>query len=110
MTFWDAGFLGILRVEYIHLSRVWVSVWNKQEAHGPQVAHLSSIASADMQMLCNIFLILSSQLMKRSYFKQFLILKKNIIYGMTVNGAWSFEQTLNHISTVGSMWNLVAIA
>ena len=42
--------------------------------------------------------------------KIILILKKNIIYGMTVNGAWSFEQILNHISTVGSMWNLVAIA
>ena len=66
-------------------------------------------ATADMQMLCNIFPILSSQLMKRSSFKQFLILKKNIIYGMTVNGAWSFEQTLNHISTVGSMCNLEAI-
>ena len=79
----------------------------KQEAHGPQVAHLSDIATADMQMLCNIFPILSSQLMKRSSFKQFLILKKNI-YGMTVNGAWSFEQTLNHISKVGSMWNLMA--
>ena len=48
-----------------------------------------------MQMLCNIFPILSLQLLKRSSFKQFLILKKNI-YGMTVNGAWSFEQTLNH--------------
>ena len=59
----------------------------EQEAHGPRVAHLSSIASADMQMLCNILPILSSQLMKRSSFKQFLILKKNIIYGMTVNGA-----------------------
>ena len=81
----------------------------KQEAHGPRVAHLSDIATADMQMLCNIFPVLSSQLMKRSTFKQFLILKKNIIYGMTVNGAWSFEQTLNHISTVGSMWNLEAI-
>ena len=46
--------------------------------------------------------------MKRSTFKQFLILKKNIIYGMTVNGAWSFEQTVNHISA-GSMWNLEAI-
>ena len=46
-----------------------------------------------MQM-CNIFPILSSQLLKRSSFKQFLILKKNI-YGMPVNGAWSFEQTLN---------------
>ena len=54
-----------------------------------------------------IFPILSSQLMKRSSFKQFFILKKNI-YDMTVNRAWSFEQTLNHISTVGSMWNLVA--
>ena len=32
--------------------------------------------------------------MKRSSFKQFLILKKNI-YGMPVNWAWSFEQTLN---------------
>ena len=56
----------------------------KQEAHGPRVARLSDIATADMQMLCNIFPILSSQLMKRSSFKQFLILKKNI-YGMSVN-------------------------
>ena len=56
----------------------------KQEAHGPRVAHLSDIATADMQMLCNIFPILSSQLMKRSSFKQFFILKKNI-YGMPVN-------------------------
>ena len=56
----------------------------KQEAHGPRVAHLSDIATADMQMLCNIFPILSSQLMKRSSFKQFFILKKKI-YGMPVN-------------------------
>ena len=27
----------------------------KQEAHGPRFAHLSDIATADMQMLCNIF-------------------------------------------------------
>ena len=56
----------------------------KQEAHGPRVAHLSDIATADMQMLCNIFSIMSSQLMKRSSFKQFFILKKKI-YGMPVN-------------------------
>ena len=56
----------------------------KQEAHGPRVAHLSDIATADMQMLCNVFPILSSQLMKRSSFKQFFILKKKI-YGMPVN-------------------------
>ena len=56
----------------------------QQEAHGSRVAHLSDIATADMQMLCNIFPILSSQLMKRTSFKQFLILKKNIIYGKTV--------------------------
>ena len=59
----------------------------KQEAHGPRIAHLSGIATADKPVLCNIFPVLSSQLMKRSTFKQFLILKKNIIYGMTVNGA-----------------------
>ena len=40
-------------------------LFQKQEAHGPRVAHLSDIATADMQMLCNIFPILSSQLMKR---------------------------------------------
>ena len=47
---------------------------------------LSDIVTADMQMLCNIFPILSLQLMKRSSFKQFLILKKNI-HDMTVSGA-----------------------
>ena len=67
----------------------------KQEAHGPRVAHLSDkLATADVQMLCNIFPILSSQLMKRSSFKQFFILKKKI-YGMPVNWAWSSEQTPN---------------
>ena len=60
----------------------------KYFTRGPRaMGHQSDIATADMQMLCNIFPILSSQLMKRSSFKQFLILKKNIIYGMTVNGA-----------------------
>ena len=37
----------------------------------------AGIATADMKMLCNIFPILSSQLMKRSSFKQFLLFKKN---------------------------------
>ena len=50
----------------------------KQEAHGPRFAHLSDTATADMQMLCNIFPILSSQLMKISSIEQFLVLKKNI--------------------------------
>ena len=56
------------------------TVNDKQEAHGPRFAHLSDIATADMQMLCNIFPILSSQLMKIhvSSFEQFLVLKKNI--------------------------------
>ena len=53
-------------------------ITKKQEAHGPRFAHLSDIATADMQMLCNIFPILSSQLMKISSFEQFLVLKKNI--------------------------------
>ena len=50
----------------------------QQEAHGPRFAHLSDITTADMQMLCNIFPILSSQLMKISSFEQFFVLKKNI--------------------------------
>ena len=57
---------------------------------------------------------MSSQLMKRLSFKQFLILKKNI-YGMPVNGAWSFEQTLNGgqlgfmISTILAIFDLRVI-
>ena len=49
----------------------------KTKTRGPRFAHLNDIATADMQMLCNIFPILSSQLMKIS-FEQFLVLKKNI--------------------------------
>ena len=33
---------------------------NKQETHGPQLARLSKTATADMQMECNIFPILSN--------------------------------------------------
>ena len=38
----------------------YIDVKGKQEAHGPGVAHLSSIASADMQMLCNIFPVITT--------------------------------------------------
>ena len=55
-----------------------ISGKNKQEAHGPRFAHLSDIATADMQMFCNIYPILSSQLMKISSFEQFLVLKTNV--------------------------------
>ena len=62
-----------------------------------------------MQMLCNILPILSLQLMKGSSFAQFLVMKKNVYYiiylpymGMTVNGTWPFEQTLNPFWTEGS--------
>ena len=79
----------------------------KQEAYGPRLTHLRDIATADMQMLCNIFS------------NPFIATNKKIIWavlsfeeaymGLTVNGVWSFEQTINHISTVGSMWNLMEI-
>ena len=53
----------------------------QQEAHGPWLAHMSEIATADMQMLCNIFPILSLQLMKGSSFEQVLVLeKKNVFF------------------------------
>ena len=64
--------LGVSRLKWVYDKK------KKQEAHGPRFAHLSDIATADMQMLCNIFPILSSQLMKISSFEQFLVLKKNI--------------------------------
>ena len=62
----------------------------KQEAHGPRFAHLSDIATADMQMLCNIFS------------NPIITTNENIIIwavlsfeeeymGLTVNGVWSFE-------------------
>ena len=85
----------------------------EQEAHGPPFAHLSDIATVDMQMLCNIFPILSSQLMKESSFERFwrrmcfLSLLVLPYMGITDNG--TFEQTLNPASTVGSTWNLVKI-
>ena len=44
------------------ITRMKVKKQKKQKAHGPWVAHLSDIATADMQMLCNIFPILSSHL------------------------------------------------
>ena len=46
----------------------------------PCLAHLSEIATADMQMLCNIFPILSLQLIKGSSFEQFLVLKKKNVF------------------------------
>ena len=42
----------------------------KQEAHRPWLAHLSEIATANMQMLCNVFPVLSWQLMKGSSSEQ----------------------------------------
>ena len=52
-----------------------------------------------MQMLGNIFPFIMQHFPviatnEKMIFKLFLILKKNI-YGMPVNGAFSFEQTLN---------------
>ena len=87
----------------------------KQEAHGPWLAHLSETATADIQMLCNIFPILSLPLTKGSSLEQFLVLRVFFIIivlpyiGIAVNGAWPFKQTLNPISTVGWACNLVEI-
>ena len=48
--------------QFLHTRHVEYLEQEEQEAHGPQVAHRSDIATGDMQMLCNIFPILSSQL------------------------------------------------
>ena len=48
-----------------------ISQKEQQEAQGPRLAHLSEIATADIQILCNIFPILSLQLIKGSSFERF---------------------------------------
>ena len=45
---------------YEPISNVFGVAIYKQEAHGPKLTHLSETATADMQMACNIFLILSN--------------------------------------------------
>ena len=98
----------VIQLTNISLFQLDVSYHKEQqEAYGPQLAHLSDIATAVMQMLCNIFPILSSQLMKRSSFEQFLVLKKNIWAWQSIECdhlnklSIIFQQTINHISTVG---------
>ena len=58
----------------------------KQEAYGPRLAHLSEIATADMQMLCNIFPILSLQLTKGPSFEQLLVVFLLLFFFFTING------------------------
>ena len=61
----------------------------KQEAHRPRFAHLSDIATADMQMLCNIF---SNPIIATNENIIWAVLSFEEEYmGLTVNGAWSFE-------------------
>ena len=64
----------------VFVKDVFEKVDFKQETHGPRLTHLSEIATADMQMLCDIFPILSLQLMKGSLLKQFLVLKKKDVF------------------------------
>ena len=62
----------------------------KQEDHGPRLAHLCEIATADMHLLCNIFSILSLQLLKGSSFKQFMVLKKNVSFAHSSSSNYYF--------------------
>ena len=87
---------------------------HKKEANGPRLAHLSEIATAYMQTLCNIFPVLSLQLMKGSSFWAIVGFneEKCVYYyiftmGSGISGEWPFEQTLNSVSTIGLRWNLV---
>ena len=78
----------------------------EQEAHGPRLAHLSDISHcryADvMQHFSNPIIATNEKIVI------WAVLNFEEEYmGLTVNGAWSFELNINHISTIGSMWNLV---
>ena len=59
------------------------------------IAHLSEIATANMQMLCNIFPILSLQPMKGSSFEQFLVLKKKNVLLFFYYHYFSIYTTVN---------------
>ena len=53
---------------FTKIAKMAAKAKNRQEAHGPRLAHLSDKATADMHMLCDIFPILSLQLMNGSSF------------------------------------------
>ena len=55
---WEALVTRNLHAKYKGSNSNGSKVMTKQEAHGPQLAHLSETATADMQMACNIFPIL----------------------------------------------------
>ena len=82
-----------------------------QEAHKPWLAHLSEIATANMQRLYMQHfsnpVIATNVIWKVLGFEQegrlfFFFLP---YMGVTVNGAWPFEQAVNPVSTVGSTRN-----
>ena len=67
----------------------------KQEAHGPRFAHLSDIATADMQMLCNIYPILSTN---ENIIIWAVLSFEEEYMGLTVNGAWSWINYQSHFN------------
>ena len=80
--------LGKLVVKYV--STYTKGTHLKQEAHGPRFAHLSDTATADMQMLCNIFS--NPIIATNENIIIWAVLRFEEEYmGLTVNGAWSFE-------------------
>ena len=95
--------------------KISTSCTKRPKAHSPEWA------TADMQMLCNSFQILSLQLMKDSLFEQFMVLKKKnvLVFFFFFFSSSSFIiilpymcmaviwKTLNPISTVGAKGNLV---
>ena len=92
----------LINIQHFHKPDLY---YNKRPK-GPRVAHLSSIASADMQMLCNIFPILSSQQMKRLSFKQFLILNFEKEYYIWHDSQWSVIIWTNSQSHFNSRINV----
>ena len=91
----------------------------RRKTRGPRFAPLSEIATADMQILCNIFsnpVIATNEriiIMSSSWFWKsrmcFLIIVFTIYAHDSQWSMWHFEQIVNPVSTVGSTLNLVKI-
>ena len=98
-----------LRTLTDHNSSPWAFVlrWANKRPTGNGSLTWLTLPLQICRCYATFFPILSSQLMKRSSFKQFSILKN--IYGMPVNGAWSFEQTLNGSQLGFTIGTIVAI-
>ena len=90
---------------------------NRTRGLGPQYAYPSETATADMQMLCNIFQSCRCNNWQGHHLRSYWFWQRRTcffiisftLYVHDSHGMWPFEQTLNPVSTIGSTRNLTKI-